>query len=162
MNGSLRAFLDMLKVSEGTYSHPLTKCGGYDVIVTGIDGPEVFTDFSTHPFCVHPPREPKVINASGLRSSAAGAYQLMARYWPTYMLQLRLKDFGPEAQDSVAIQQIKERHALDDILTGHFQIAVAKVSNIWASLPGANYPGQRMNRMDALEETYERFGGQFA
>ena len=161
MNTNLRAFLNMIKVSEGTSTHPLTKCGGYDVIVTGVDGPEVFTDFSTHPFCVHPPREPKMINHSGLRSTAAGAYQLLARYWPIYMLQLRLQDFGPDAQDAVAIQQIKERRALDDILTGHFQIAVGKVSNIWASLPGAGY-GQHENRMDVLADAYERAGGMFA
>jgi muramidase (phage lysozyme) len=161
VNPNLRAFLDMLKVSEGTSTHPLTKCGGYDVVVTGLDGPEVFTDFSTHPFCVHPPRQPKVINHSGLRSDAAGGFQLMARYWPIYMLQLKLQDFGPAAQDCIAVQQIKERHALDDILTGHFQIAVAKVSNIWASLPGAGY-GQHENRMDVLADAYERAGGQFA
>lgn len=161
MTPNLRAFLDMLKVSEGTYQHPLTKCHGYDVIVTGLDGPEVFTDFSTHPFCVHPPRPPKVINRKGLRSDAAGGFQLMARYWPIYMLQLKLHDFGPAAQDAIAIQQIKERHALDDILTGHFVRAVAKVSNIWASLPGAGY-GQPEHPIEALSETYERLGGSFA
>jgi muramidase (phage lysozyme) len=38
---------------------------------------------------------------------------------------------------------------------------MAKVSNIWASLPGAGY-GQHENRMDVLADAYERAGGQFA
>ncbi|EMD7474688.1 hypothetical protein VSU40_000628 [Salmonella enterica] len=41
----------MLAYSEGTANHPLTKNCGYDVIVTGLDGsPEIFTDYSDHPF----------------------------------------------------------------------------------------------------------------
>lgn len=48
---NIAAFLDMLVVSEGTANHPLTKNRGYDVIVTGLDGkPEIFTDYSDHPF----------------------------------------------------------------------------------------------------------------
>lgn len=48
---NIAAFLDMLTVSEGTANHPLTKNRGYDVIVTGLDGkPEIFTDYSDHPF----------------------------------------------------------------------------------------------------------------
>ncbi len=48
---NIAAFLDMLAVSEGTANHPLTKNRGYDVIVTGLDGkPEIFTDYSDHPF----------------------------------------------------------------------------------------------------------------
>lgn len=165
MNPQLVAFLEMLRVSEGTATHPLTKNRGYDVIVTGIDSqghpaPEVFTDYSTHPFCTG--RPPKLINRQGLRSDAAGGYQLMARYWPPYKLLLRLPDFGPDSQDCVAVQQIKECHALDDVLTGHFTIAVGKVARIWASLPGANYPGQHMNQLAALEDVFERSGGKFA
>lgn len=45
------AFLDMLAWSEGTSTSPATKDRGYDVIVTGADRvPEVFTDYSVHPF----------------------------------------------------------------------------------------------------------------
>ena len=42
------AMLDLVAWSEGTQLHPLTKCNGYDVIVTGDDGMHTFTDFSTH------------------------------------------------------------------------------------------------------------------
>lgn len=61
---NIAAFLDMLAVSEGTANHPLTKNRGYDVIVTGLDGkPEIFTDYSDHPFAHGRPA--KVFNCRG-------------------------------------------------------------------------------------------------
>jgi muramidase (phage lysozyme) len=157
---NLRAFLDMLAVSEGTATSPATKDRGYDVIVTGIDGkPEIFTSYATHPFAGG--RRPKQINSKGLSSTASGRYQFLVRDWGFYRLKLNLPDFGPEAQDRWAVQLIKERRALDDIETGHFIVAVGKVSNLWASLPGAGY-GQPEHRMAYLENAYERAGGQFA
>lgn len=160
MSPNLRAFLDMLAISEGTSTSKATKDRGYDVIVTGIDGkPEIFTDYSNHPFATG--RKPKQINKAGLSSTASGRYQFLVRDWAFYKLKLGLPDFGPDSQDRWAIQLIKERRALDDIETGHFIIAVGKVSNLWASLPGAGY-GQRENHMEALSEAYERLGGTFA
>ncbi|RYM51244.1 lysozyme, partial [Serratia proteamaculans] len=62
ISNNLRAFLDMLAWSEGTLTSPATKNNGYDVIVTGIDKkPEVFTDYSDHPF--NKGRPSKVINS---------------------------------------------------------------------------------------------------
>jgi muramidase (phage lysozyme) len=167
MSPNLKAFLDTLAFSEGTSTHAATDNDGYDVIVTGLDDVlEIFTDYRFHPFEPSPlwpkGRPSKVINRHGLTSNAAGRYQQMLKFWPHYKLLLNLPDFGPESQDRCAVQQIKEQRALDDVLTGHFVIAVAKVSNLWASLPGANYPGQRMRTMTALEDAYERAGGTFA
>jgi muramidase (phage lysozyme) len=160
MSPNLRAFLDMLAISEGTSTSPATKDRGYDVIVTGADRkPEIFTDYSTHPFSGGRPS--KVINNRGLTSNASGRYQFMLRDWGHYKLKLSLPDFGPESQDRWAVQLIKERRALDDIAAGHFMVAVGKVSNLWASLPGAGY-GQHENQMAALEDAYERAGGTFA
>jgi muramidase (phage lysozyme) len=59
------------------------------------------------------------------------------------------------------VQLIKECKALDDVLTGHVDKAVAKCSSRWASLPGAGY-GQHENLLVALEDAYERAGGKFA
>jgi muramidase (phage lysozyme) len=166
VNPNLKAFLDMLAVSEGTSTSPATRDRGYDVIVTGIDKePEIFTDYRDHPFAPSAQwpkgRPSKKINSRGLTSNASGRYQQMLRDWPFYKMKLSLPDFGPESQDRLAVQHIKECRALDDVLTGHFIIAVAKVSNIWASLPGAGY-GQHENQMTALEDAYERAGGLFA
>jgi muramidase (phage lysozyme) len=157
---NLKAFLDMLAFSEGTSTSPATKDRGYDVIVTGIDGkPEIMSCYDTHPFAGG--RRPKLVNKSGLSSTASGRYQFLVRDWGFYRLKLNLPNFGPDAQDRWATQLIKERRALDDIETGHFIVAVGKVSNLWASLPGAGY-GQPEHRMASLEDAYERAGGQFA
>lgn len=66
---NIAAFLDMLAVSEGTANHPLTKNRGYDVIVTGLDGkPEIFTDYSDHPFAHGRPAKVSSVH-SRIRSS---------------------------------------------------------------------------------------------
>lgn len=158
MDGNRQAFLDMLAVSEGTSTHPLTVMNGYDVIVTGIDGPEVFTDFSTHPF---ESRKPKQINNKGLFSSAAGRYQFMRKDWHHYRDALGLPDFGPASQDKWALQLIRERGALPLIDAGDFVLAVKRCANIWASLPGAGY-GQPEHSIDKLKVAYISAGGHIA
>ena len=78
INANQKAFLTMLAISEGTATSPITKCNGFDVIVTGADGnPEIFTDFSDHPF--NNGRKSKIINSNGLTSNASGRYQFMLR-----------------------------------------------------------------------------------
>jgi muramidase (phage lysozyme) len=150
----------MIAVSEGTSTSPATKNDGYDVIVTGVDGkPEVFTDYSCHPFSTG--RPPKRINNRGLSSSASGRYQHMRVHWPHYKLMLGLPDFGPASQDRWALQLIRERGALPDIEAGRFDAAVAKCSNIWASLPGAGY-GQPEHSLAVLERAFVKAGGKLA
>ncbi|ELJ9990409.1 glycoside hydrolase family 104 protein [Citrobacter freundii] len=157
---NLQAFLDTLAWSEGTSTSPATKCNGYDVIVTGVDGkPEIFTDFSDHPF--NKGRPSKQINSRGLTSNASGRYQFMLKDWAHYKAQLGLPDFSPESQDKWAIQLIKERKALPDIEAGNIASAVSKCRNIWASLPGAGY-GQREHSMDDLIARYKAAGGSVA
>ena len=160
MNPNRKAFLDMIAVSEGTSTSPATRNNGYDVIVTGSDGvPEVFTDYSDHPF--NKGRPSKVINSRGLTSNASGRYQFMLHDWHYYQIALSLPDFSPESQDLWAIQLIRERGALPLIDEGSFDLAVSRVSNLWASLPGAGY-AQHENRMDDLREAYTEAGGTLA
>jgi len=155
-----KAFLDMIAVSEGTSTSPATKNNGYDVIVTGIDKkPEIFTDYSNHPFANG--RKSKTINLNGLTSNASGRYQFMLRDWPHYRSQLGLQNFGPEAQDKWALQLIKERGALPDIDAGNIAAAIAKCRNIWASLPGAGYQ-QHENKLAYLQAAYVKAGGTLA
>ena len=131
------------------------------MIVTGIDGrPEVFTDYRAHPFAGG--RPPKQINSAGLRSTASGRYQNMLRDWVHYRDLLQLPDFGPDSQDRWAIQLIRERRALPLVEAGRFGQAVAAVSNLWASLPGANYAGQPMRQIDKLVSVYAAAGGSLA
>ena len=150
MNPPLKAFLDMIAWSEGTSRNPLTKDGGYDVIVSGPNGPEIFADFSDHPFAMGRPA--KMVRP-GLTSTAAGRYQLLLKWWRAYQPMLHLGDFSPASQDAVAIQQIKERGALLDIENGKIEMAIALCSNIWASLPGNQY-GQPKHEVSELVQQY--------
>ena len=71
-----------------------------------------------------------------LKSTGAGRYQLLSRWWDAYRKQLGLKDFSPKSQDAVALQQIKERGALPMIDRGDIRQAIDRCSNIWASSAG--------------------------
>jgi len=148
LNTNLAAFLDMLAVSEGTAGHG---DDGYNVIV----GHTLFHDYADHPRkLVHLPK-------LSINSTAAGRYQLLARYFDAYKKQLNLPDFSPESQDVIALQQIRECHATDDIVAGRFDTAVGKVAHIWASLPGAGY-GQHENTLVKLRQAYVAAGGMLA
>lgn len=147
-NKQHKAFLDMLAWSEGTdkKGQP-TNNRGYDVIVGG----SLFTDYSDHP------RKLVTLNPK-LKSTAAGRYQLLSRWWDAYRKQLGLKDFSPASQDAVALQQIKERRALELIDAGDIRQAIDRCSNIWASLPGAGY-GQFEHKTDNLIAKFKEAGG---
>lgn len=153
------AFLAMIGWSEGTRTSPLTQRDGYDVIVTGLTGPEVFTDFSDHPFAHG--RAPKAINRSGLESTASGRYQLLLRWWAPYKASLNLPDFSSASQDAVALQQIRERGALPLIDGGNIQLAIQRCANLWASFPGAGY-AQPEQQLDRLIVAFVAAGGKVA
>ncbi|MEN6375587.1 MAG: glycoside hydrolase family 104 protein [Smithella sp.] len=148
MENNRKAFLDMIAVSEGTKGHG---DNGYNVIVGG----GLFSSYADHP------RKLVVLNKRGLKSTAAGRYQLLSRYYDAYKKQLNLPDFSPASQDKIAIQQIREQNALEDVDAGRFEDAVRKCRNIWASLPGAGY-GQHENSMNDLKKAYADAGGTFA
>jgi muramidase (phage lysozyme) len=157
MSPTWKAFLDLVGWSEGTSTSPLTKNQGYDVIVTGIHGPSIFDNYSQHPFelggsvqwQLDPPKF----------STAAGRYQVLARYWRVYKAQLHLSDFSPQNQDTVALQQIKERGGLLLLDAGNIREAIDRCSNIWASFPGNDY-GQGGKSVEALLAQYQMFLGQ--
>jgi muramidase (phage lysozyme) len=155
MTPNQKAFLDMIAHSELGRDLLTASDNGYDVIVgSTAKKPILFSSYSDHP------RRLVKIN-DHLSSTAAGRYQLLARYFDAYKKQLKLRDFSPASQDAIALQQIKERGALALIECGQFAEAVAKVSNIWASLPGANY-GQHENKLADLEAAYLNAGGKLA
>lgn len=141
-----RAFLDMIAISEGTSTIKASD-NGFNVLVGGT----LFPSYEDHP-------RKLVTLRHDLKSTAAGRYQLLARYFDHYKALLKLPDFSPASQDAIALQQIKERGALPDIDAGRFDEAVAKVKNIWASLPNAGY-GQHENDLDDLRIAYTEAGG---
>ncbi|WP_313642315.1 glycoside hydrolase family 104 protein [Stenotrophomonas sp.] len=147
---NVRAFLDMLAWSEGTDNgRQPTRDRGYDVIVGG----QLFRGYADHP------RVLVDLPKLRIQSTAAGRYQLLRRYYDAYRKTLNLRDFSPLSQDLIALQQIRERGALRLIQAGKITEAIAKVRNIWASLPGAGY-GQHEQKLDRLLDVYRQAGGE--
>ena len=143
---NLGAFLDTIATSEGT---PQVKGSddGYNVIVGGT----LFIGYADHP-------RKLVQLRPGLASTAAGRYQILARYFDAYKAMLHLPDFSPISQDLIAIQQIREAKALPAIEAGEFAEDVELCAHLWASLPGNDYK-QRQNSLATLEAEYIKDGG---
>jgi len=152
MDAKIKAFLDMLSWSEGTDTG---LDDGYGVIVSGVDGKHTFTDYSDHPFAKG--GFVTVSNNPFLRSTAAGRYQLEARWWAAYKKMLKLTNFGHDSQEAVAVQQIKESRALPLIESGDIEGAIRSCSNIWASLPGNSYGEHGGHSMADLIDKYNTF-----
>ena len=154
MDPKLKAFLDLIAYSEGTSTSPVTLNDGYDVIVSGINGPQILTDYSDHPFAHGGAVTVRAVPL--LISTAAGRYQVLARYWKAYQTQLELPDFSPNSQDAVALRQIEERHAIQMIMAGNVAGAIQACANIWASFPGNDYR-QGGHSMGDLLAKYQEF-----
>lgn len=151
MTPNQKAFLDMLAYSEIGPTLLSGSDNGYNVLVGG----KLFEGYADHP------RQLVWLARLSINSTAAGRYQLLARYFDAYKVLLGLTDFSPASQDAIALQQIKESRALPLIESGDFAAAVDRCAHIWASLPGANY-GQHENHLAALQQSYINAGGTVA
>ena len=152
MTKNLKAFLDMIAWSEIGPGLLAVSDNGYNVLVGSTAAhPLLFTDYSHHPR----------IHNNAQNSDAAGRYQLMGRYYEPYRQSLNLKDVSPASQDAIALQQIKECRALDDIEAGRIIRAIQRCAHIWASFPGAGY-GQHEQQIGKLLDAYTAAGGSLA
>ena len=152
MSPNEQAFLEMIAHSEIGAGLLAVSDNGYNVLVGSTPSkPLLFSDYSQHP---------NILNTQ-CNSTAAGRYQILHRYWVYYEKMLNLPDFGKDSQDAVAMQYLKECHALDDINAGNFADAVALCAHIWASLPGAGY-AQHENHLADLQLAYTNAGGALA
>ena len=87
INNQRKAFLNMLAWSEGTDNgRQKTRNHGYDVIVG-----KLLHSYSDHP------RKLVTLNPK-LKSTGAGRYQLLSRWWDACHSQLGLKDFSPSVR----------------------------------------------------------------
>lgn len=161
VNAKQKQFLDLIALCEGTSSSPITRACGYDVIVTGVNGPSCFTDFSRHPFSKGEPlievvrpvksqyenvsfktnstSKQSVAARPGLFSSASGRYQILLGTWNRLACTYGYPDFCPVCQDYAALRLIDEHHAMQAVLTGEVEFAVKALCFVWASLPGNLY-----------------------
>ena len=148
---NLQAFLWMIRYAEGT-----AYTNGYQAQWPSrefdIDDPKKRSyQFKDHP------RE--VRTANGIPSSAAGAYQFIQDTWDECKKFCNLPDFGPASQDKAAIFLLARNNSVEDIKRGDFAQALYKNRKTWASLPGANYPGQGMRSYTQLVQVYKSAGG---
>ncbi len=138
---NLSAFLLMIQYSEGTIGP-----NAYRILYGG----GLFNNYSRHPN--------KVILKYGIASTAAGAYQILYKVWEELRVALNLRDFSPMSQNRAAIELIRRRGALEDVLAGRFTKAVYKCRKTWASLPGAGY-GQSERSVASLASVFQKAGG---
>ena len=139
---NVRAFLAALRLGEGTKGPD-----GYRTMFTG----RLFDSFHDHPRQVN--------HANGIDSTAAGAYQFLSKTWDGLVKQYGFDDFSPANQDLACIALIHGRGALDDVVNGRIEQAVAKCNKEWASLPGSPY-GQPVVTMEKFLAEYKTNGGE--
>jgi muramidase (phage lysozyme) len=145
----MTAFLIAIATSEGTAD---LGDRGYNVLVGSLLT-QVLTFSSYHDH----PRTAIQLSPS-LTSTAAGRYQILARYFDSYKITLNLPDFGPDSQDAIAVRMLNEVGALGDIESGNFASALEKAAGRWASLPGSTL-GQHENSLAMLQQAYTAAGG---
>lgn len=163
IGGNVAAVLDVVAWSEIGHDLLSESDDGYNVFVGSVAGKPILSNS----YADHPMRLVSYTLKNGLttQGSAWGRYQILKRFWPHYKALLKLPDASPVSQDKYAIQQFLEQGALSLFRQGKFVDGIAKISNIWASLPGAGYmqPGtnykQHENKMDALLTVYTQKGG---
>jgi muramidase (phage lysozyme) len=142
-HANVRAFLRAIRLGEGTSDE-----AGYMRIVGGGQ----FLHFIDHP------RVPVWIPRYKVWSTAAGAYQIIARTWDGLVRQYGFPDFTPQCQDEAAVALIAEKRALRHVKEGRIEQAIGRLGGVWASLPSST-AGQRVEPMEAVLAEYRQHGG---
>lgn len=134
-NANVKAFLTMIAKSEGGDYHAKYGNGWKP-------GNWTFTDESTHPGF-----------GWNRASTAAGRYQILQGSWGEHGTKKQgLTDFSPHTQDLIAVEIIRYRHAIDNVVDGDIKSAIDKLqTNEWVSLPNHSY--------EVLKTWYTEAGG---
>jgi len=143
-NQNVKAFLRAIRLGETSQD---------DRAYRTLFGGGTFASFADHPRIK--------VTVGRLTSTAAGAYQFLSRTWDGLVKQYGFTDFSPLNQDKGAIALIKGRKALEDVVEGRIEAAVAKCNREWASLPGSPY-GQPVVSLMAFKRVYEEWGGTYS
>jgi len=140
-NPNVRSFLGMIGSAEGTDKYGYNTLFGGGKVESLADHPRQLFDFTE-------------TTGRPNKTTAAGRYQFLSNTWDEQVKKLGLPDFGPKSQDLAAINLLRERGILPDVLSGNWESAVKKSGPIWASLPSSPYPQPRqsnefvMNRLN--------------
>jgi len=148
-SANVAAFLRVLREGESS-QQPIA----YGMRWGGLGKPVAyFRDFTRHPRVFEP-------TTGGRVSSAAGAYQITATTYDDIAPWVGVTDFSPESQDLLAVALIARRGALDDVIAGRLESAIAKLGATWTSLPGG--AENRRMTLDSCRAVYQRWGGKLA
>ena len=140
-NPNVRGFLGMIGSAEGTDKYGYNTLFGGGKIESLADHPRQLFDFTE-------------TTGRPNKTTAAGRYLFLSNTWDEQAKKLGLPDFGPQSQDLAAVNLLRERGILPDVLAGNWESAVKKSGPIWASLPSSPYPQPRqsnefvMNRLN--------------
>jgi muramidase (phage lysozyme) len=143
----VRAFLDVIAYAEGTGSSYNIRYGG-----------QRFTDLRKHP---------RIYSSSpwgtpGVGSDAAGRYQFLSKTWDDIIKKVNLADFSPANQDHAAVFLIKKKSPsiLEKIKKAHiranFVSAIRALNCVWASLPPACHPPQKVKTEQELWTVFQQ------
>lgn len=154
---NLQAFLWMIRFAEGT-SYDKGYQAQWPSREFDISNPKR-SDGSDNPAYQFKGHPLEIRSANGIPSSAAGAYQFIAKTWKMCQTSLNLPDFSPASQDKAAILLLAMNNSIENIKKGNFAQALYQNRKTWASLPGANYPGQGMRSYNKLVQVYKSAGG---
>jgi len=156
---NLRAFLRVIRAGESWNAHTDTEHDekAFRVRYHPKVFPTYFDSFDQHPriFELLP-------DGSQRRSSAAGAYQITATTWDD--MRGRYSGFGPTFtpwdQMACAVALIHTQGALDDVIDGRLDVALAKCGPRWSSLPSSPLQdgGRKMSYARA-KQVYLDWGG---
>jgi muramidase (phage lysozyme) len=158
-SANLRAFLRVIRAGESWNSHTDTEHDekAFRVRYHPKVFPTLFDSFDQHPRIFEP-----LPDGSNRRSSAAGAFQITATTWDD--MQSRYAGFGPTFtpwdQMACAVALIHTQGALDDVIDGRLDVALAKCGPRWASLPSSPLQdgGRKMSYARA-RQVYLDWGG---
>lgn len=158
---NVRAFLATIAAAEGTAPNrygiePYRVCYGYRHVIRDLgEHPAVSGEWAGEPLDSLGPRY------AGLKSTAAGKYQMIRPTWIAAKRALGLPDFGPASQDAAAVYLIRKAGALPAVESGDFASALALCAREWASLPGST-AGQPTRKLDQLAQVFTANGGTIA
>lgn len=164
----MAAFLSMITRSELSKFMIANSDDGYNVLSGSTDRRLLlFDSYADHPrtkrqiVIAAKPSGPGKAAAQVVPSSAAGAYQILAKTFDAYKKSLGLPDFSPVSQDSICLQLIRECHAVSNIEAGHLAMAIRQCAHLWASFPGAGYKQNEKSYL-LLAEYFRQSGGRIA
>lgn len=134
----IRAFLDTIAKAEGANYNTLFGGGR-------------FSSFDAHPN----QRITRTMGGKPITSTAAGRYQFLSRTWDSVSKFLGLDSFSPRNQDIAAVELLRRRGVLDEIMGGDIGGALTGANREWASLPGSPY-GQPTKKASTLVDFYNK------